>query len=197
MRKHYIYKITNLVNQKIYIGQSVAPKKRWNRHLSDARYNRGSLHLTNAIRKYGEDRFCFEIIDVLNDVEGADKVEQEMIKQHSSFDREHGYNKALGGTSSRIVSEETKQKIRAMRTGTKASEETKKRMSLSMMGKNAGHSNGMYGRRGPLAKLTLFKAQKIREEYRSNETSMLKLAKQYRVSKKTILNIIHNRIYIS
>ena len=60
-----IYKITNLINNKIYIGQSVDIKKRWATHKRQA-FIKGKeydKYLYRAIRKYGIDNFSFEIIE--------------------------------------------------------------------------------------------------------------------------------------
>ena len=53
-----IYKIQNLINGKIYIGQSVHIKARFNAHKSEAR-NGNTRPLYNAIRKYGVENFSF------------------------------------------------------------------------------------------------------------------------------------------
>ena len=60
----YIYKITNTVNNKVYIGQTVQtnPKMRWYAHLADARRGKKS-YLYDSIRKYGQESFVWEIID--------------------------------------------------------------------------------------------------------------------------------------
>ena len=57
-----IYKITNLINNKIYIGQTINPiSQRWSAHKSHAK--NGSTHkLGRAIRKYGEENFKIELI---------------------------------------------------------------------------------------------------------------------------------------
>lgn len=60
----YVYKITNLANHKIYIGQTIRPvEDRFKRHITDAINNKLDTHLARAIRKYGKDNFCIEIID--------------------------------------------------------------------------------------------------------------------------------------
>ena len=51
-----IYKITNIINNKVYIGQTVhSLQRRWTQHIIDA-YNCKSKnnHFQNAIRKYGK-----------------------------------------------------------------------------------------------------------------------------------------------
>ena len=61
-----IYKITNKINQKIYIGQSVNISKRWTAHRNGAfNPNNGQYNtpLYKAIRKYGIENFTFEILE--------------------------------------------------------------------------------------------------------------------------------------
>lgn len=64
-----------------------------------------------------------------------------------------------------------------------------------MIGKNVGSNNGMFGKKSSHAKLTQKQAMDIRVEYATGEISMLKLALKYGVSKRTILNILHGKIY--
>ena len=60
-----IYKITNKINNKVYIGQSIDIYRRWERHrivaFNDA-YPQYNCMLYKAFRKYGYDNFSFEII---------------------------------------------------------------------------------------------------------------------------------------
>ena len=57
-----IYKITNIVNGKFYIGQSADWRSRWRQHKTAAR--RGNTqHLYMAMRKYGIENFSVEIVD--------------------------------------------------------------------------------------------------------------------------------------
>lgn len=63
---YFAYLITNNVNQKVYIGITINPKERWQRHQSNAR-NEASIrgkgtYLYNAIRKYGIKNFTFEVV---------------------------------------------------------------------------------------------------------------------------------------
>ena len=120
------------------------------------------------------------------------------IEQYKSFDKNYGYNIALGGNGKRIVSERTKKKkkIAQFMTGRIPSEETRKRRS--MIGKNVGEKNGMFGvtsEHASCAKLTFAQANEMRKEYLAGGTSSLKLAKKYGVSKRTVLNILHDKIY--
>lgn len=93
----YIYKITNLINNKIYIGQTIhSINQRWNNHLSNAR--KGSkLHLYEAIRKYGSHNFTIECIDMADTIEDLNKKEKYWIEFFKSLDPSVGYNNIEGG----------------------------------------------------------------------------------------------------
>ena len=92
-----IYKITNLVNGKIYIGQSINIEKRWKDHQLRAfqkskEYNK---YLYRAIRKYGIDCFSFEVICECSKEE-LDELEHKYIVQYKSNDKQYGYNETGG-----------------------------------------------------------------------------------------------------
>lgn len=100
-----IYKITNLLNQKVYIGQTTKTiEERWNGHKT----NPGCKKLHRAIKKYGSENFKIEEIYVSFDLENLNKIEELLINKFKSI--ENGYNLRLGGKYS-PQSEETKKKI--------------------------------------------------------------------------------------
>ncbi len=61
MVSHYIYKITNTLNQKIYVGKSKNPKVRWRQHKSHSKKRNTKLYY--AMRKYGIENFTFQILE--------------------------------------------------------------------------------------------------------------------------------------
>lgn len=129
----FIYKITNLVNNKLYIGQTRRVcEVRWNEHLND----RGLL-LGRAIRKYGKDCFKFELMFSANSQEELDFLEMLVIQITHSCDPYFGYNCREGGNSTSF-SESSREKMSISQTGKKQSGETRKKRSLSMKGKNTG-----------------------------------------------------------
>ena len=95
-----IYKITNMVNGKVYIGQSVDVEVRWRSHKSELRGNyHENPYLQNSWNKYGEDNFKFEIIESCNQ-EDLNKLEIYYIKEYNSYIRaenSNGYNMTEGG----------------------------------------------------------------------------------------------------
>ena len=81
-----IYKISNLINGKIYIGQSVHIEKRWQQHCN----NTGRSLIAKAIQKYGKDSFSFQIIEECKEEELNAKEEYYIRKYNSIVP--NGYN---------------------------------------------------------------------------------------------------------
>lgn len=105
----YIYKITNNINKKMYIGKTIRqPEIRWNEHLTDTRHP--DLPLQRAFKKYGKEQFTFEIIEEVDDSLLND-LEIYYIKHFNSF--EHGYNATTGGEggANHILSKEQQELI--------------------------------------------------------------------------------------
>ena len=98
-----IYKITNLINNKIYIGQSKDIEKRIKEHFwkakceKDISYN-SALH--SAIRKYGENNFKWDVVEEC-DMQTIDEKERYYIQAYNSISP-NGYNILIGGQSYRI-----------------------------------------------------------------------------------------------
>jgi group I intron endonuclease len=109
----YIYKITNIKNNKCYIGETIQnPKKRWKDHRSAIKRDDGCKALKNAINKYGLNNFKFEVIIICFD-EDRLIYEKEYIKKYNSM-VPNGYNILAGGQEGVLGfkhSEETKKKI--------------------------------------------------------------------------------------
>lgn len=131
MKTFEVYKITNKVNNKIYIGiTNQGAGVRYLHHLYEARSG-SPFPIHNAIRKYGKDNFTLEIIELCGTSEILKEREKYWIAFYNSTDRNIGYNMTEGGdgTFGRRHSEETKEKIRQKALGRKHSEEAKKKMS--------------------------------------------------------------------
>ena len=92
----YIYKITNDVNGKIYIGKTdFSIEKRWKEHLSDfQRKKHENRPLYRAMYKYGSSHFHIQLIEECS-VEEAPEREKYWIEQYTSF--KNGYNATAGG----------------------------------------------------------------------------------------------------
>jgi group I intron endonuclease len=172
----YVYKITNKINNKIYIGKANDPEVRWKKHLYTAKYGEkkyGFQYIHAAIKKYGVENFIFEIIGSYPSEDDAFNAEMHYIAELKSKNRNFGYNLTDGGEgpSGRVQSEEEKKKRaesiisgnyrgdRSKHFGKKHTEEHKKNISEGNKGKilspeirqhisesKMGNKNGMYGR---------------------------------------------------
>ena len=91
-----IYKITNTLNNKSYIGQSIHIKQRWKEHIQASRNKEPQSLISKAIKKYGKENFKFEIIEQCKIVD-LDEREIYWIKYYNSYSS--GYNMTMGGES--------------------------------------------------------------------------------------------------
>lgn len=91
----YIYKITNSINQKQYIGKTTYPNIRWKQHLNES-LNKRSSHraLYAAMQKYGRENFTFEIIEEVPEDQVCER-ECYWIQKYNTY--HDGYNETLGG----------------------------------------------------------------------------------------------------
>lgn len=127
-----IYKITNLVTNKVYIGQTIVSiKKRWGDHCSKGSNCR---FLSKSIAKHGKNNFHIEEIDRADTLEDLNKKEAYWIDFYKSTDPEFGYNLSSGGDN-RQCHEDTKDKISKANSGKKRTEESKEKMRQAQLGK--------------------------------------------------------------
>ena len=92
----YIYKITNKINEKIYIGKTLDTiEKRWNQHCSDYKRERCEKRpLYNAMNKYGIENFEISLVEEC-DKNILSERETYWIEYYGSF--KYGYNATIGG----------------------------------------------------------------------------------------------------
>lgn len=150
-----IYKTTNIINGKIYIGQDSN---------NNPKYIGSGKILKKAIKNYGKENFKKEIIEYCTSITDLNEKEIYWIKFYNSTDKNIGYNIAHGGYINlhkigSTHSDEVKNKMKdswAKRkldpefvhnmTGFKHSAETKQKYSDDRIGKLTGEKNGMYGK---------------------------------------------------
>jgi group I intron endonuclease len=120
-----IYKTTNLLNNKIYIGQDSN---------NNPKYLGSGLLLKKAIIKYGKDNFKKEIIEFCDNKKHLNEREKYWIEEFKSMDKSVGYNLSEGGFGGNTYTEETKKKISDMMKNRIVSEETRKKMSNARKG---------------------------------------------------------------
>ena len=120
-RVYVVYKHTNKINNKCYIGitRQNPPRKRW----KNGTTYKSNKHFTNAINFYGWENFSSEILFEGLTREEAERKEIELIAYYKSQQPKFGYNIANGGNCKGTVSEETKRKLSVAHTGKKLSSE--------------------------------------------------------------------------
>ena len=123
---NYIYKITNQINGKIYIGKHSTD------NLNDGYMGSGIL-IRKAEKKYGKENFTKEYLAFCDTEEKLNWFEKFYIKKYKA--RENGYNLTDGGDGSlgRYQSEETKMKISNTKSGVKVP-----KLSIALKGKPSG-----------------------------------------------------------
>lgn len=219
-----IYCYTNTVNNKKYIGQTINPIQRYNAHkssyqnINDKEYN-SLLH--RAFRKYGFDKFIYEIL--VQDIDDINILNELEIYYINKFNTQtpNGYNVEKGGKNCKKPKtlEHRKKEIWGQ---AKLTEEEVIKLRIAYQNKkspteiyekeykNRLHYNSFLniwsGRRyslimpevfqtGHHTKLTNEIVKQIRQDRKNNNLSYDKLAQKYGVSKGTIADIIKQRTW--
>jgi len=197
-----IYKITNIVNNKVYIGSSSRLHQRFIKHKNDLDGGRHTnKHLQSSYDKYGRDSFVFEIIEICNKDIFLER-EQFYCDLYKSNCKAKGYNKRLIVESNRGFSfkmppsakeelrrqgiergrtDEFKKFMSNLHKGKEVSSETRKKMSESHKGNKMSNEAKL--------KLSEHKSQPIvnmenGEVYQNTKECSEKLG----ISKSTIFN---------
>jgi group I intron endonuclease len=128
-----VYKITNILNKKGYVGITKNSLDwRWKKHLDSL--SRGhDQFLYRAIRKYGIDNFKIKKISSASSIEELNLLEKLYIKKYKTYFKHHGYNMTLGGDlSGYCPSEKTRKKLSKAATGKVQSQQTRDKRSKSI-----------------------------------------------------------------
>ena len=219
----YIYVIQNKITNKIYVGKAANPEDRWSKHRIYAKGGKDKYpdhfqYLHASIAKHGADQFTFQVIEEFDDETDCFEAEKFWIQFFRSWDKGYGYNLTAGGegAAGRILSDETKNKIRIKAIGRLHTEETKnkiseagilrinspetrQRISDSNKGRKlteeqaAANSLRQRGELSPTANLTNNQANEIRELVKTHTVKAV--AKMYDVSVSTISHIKNYRTY--
>lgn len=166
-----IYKATNKINGKKYVGQTVfSLEKRRCQHINDALSNKDTYYFHNALRKHGPDNFEWTILHECGVIEELNMLEMYYIRLYNTFEK--GYNLTLGGDGmvgfehseeskkkmsdaqkgsknhnyGKTFSEKHRRKMSEAQVGKYFSEKTRKKISRARTGKCVGKDNSMYGK---------------------------------------------------
>lgn len=178
-----IYKTTNLVNGKIYIGKDSK---------NDPEYLGSGLYLINAIKKYGKENFFKEILETCNSEIDLNEREKYWISIYNSKDRSVGYNLAEGGSGGNTRSGFTESELNEykvkmsesiknsvayqmsvkLKTGITRPEHSKKMKELYASGKLIPHNLGV-----PTSEEVRKKISKKNKGRKLSEETKLKMSK--------------------
>lgn len=149
----YIYVITNKLNNKIYIGQTVnTVEERFNDHC-----RRNGTAIDRAIHKYGRNNFDVETICEAKNIDELNELERYYIKLANSTNPKIGYNLCDGGGNT---------------SGYHHRNDSKKKMSQSRIGMFSGEKNPFYGKHHSQAQKEKWsrerKGRKLTDEWKAN-----------------------------
>jgi len=128
---YIVYKTTNLVNGKFYIGKH---KQKFHFPILFDGYFGSGVGINRAIKKYGKENFIRETLHVFYTPEKAYQKEKELVDENF-INRTDTYNVIGGGYGASKISSETKQKMSNSHKGIIKSEETRQRLSKAHKGK--------------------------------------------------------------
>lgn len=201
-----IYKITNLIDGKIYVGQTVNYRKRKNTHLASLKRGKHhNSHLQRAFNKYGESSFEIELIKECK-ISELDSLEKEYIEKLNCLSGCNGYNLMDGGQKFRNFTPEVRRKMSLAGKGRVFTEEHKKRISEAQKGRSitiasiqkANKTKKIRrvhcGEKNPNALISNEVAKQIIVELLNNET-VSDISEKYQVSSDTVYNLMYNRTY--
>lgn len=168
-----IYKITNKINNKIYIGQTVRALEE---RLSEHKRKRNPL-ISKALKKYGIENFSVEVIYEASTIEELNEKEFEFIRKYNSINP-NGYNQCEGGGNT---------------VGYIHTDEAKKKMSKAKSEMYLGENNPFYGKtHTDEAKKKMSekrKGRKLTEEWKKNISNSC--------TKKKVINIDTGEVFNS
>lgn len=174
-----IYKHTNTINRKVYIGQTYQqPQRRWGNGLSQYRHNK---HFCAAIKKYGWENFNHEIlINNLKTQDEANYWQYFYINYYDSRNPQKGYNLVEGGKSSpfkQLWQNESFRKQQRQRQSVfmkKQMKDSLKRQHLRKTAKQYWENNNQ-AKQKQSQRMTIYLKQKWEdEEYRKKQSERFK-----------------------
>jgi len=193
-----IYKVTNLHNNKVYVGKTTQTlDERISDHIGATKRNSDNAYFHKAIRKHGKESFKWEIICECDPLIINILETMKIIVEHSHVS-EGGYNLTWGGegTNGYKFTDEQVKKLSESHIGHVQSDKTKEKRRISMIGKNKryGKDNNRYG-----IQLSDETKEKIRKSNTKYNTDIIQKIIDYRNNKikwKTISILVNIHIRV-
>ena len=173
----YIYKWTNKINGKIYVGKTTRTiKERLRGYKDDIKsVEKGTYKhkfpIVFALHKYGIDNFIFEVIDIASDNIELNIKETDWIAKLDACNKEIGYNCLKGGNDGWL--------------GRKHTQESKDKMSKTRKGKWQGGIN-------PKSKMNDTDKDNMIIDF-NNSLNILDLSAKYKIHRTQVLRILKSR----
>lgn len=140
MKNSVIYKIRNILNNKIYIGSAIDFNQRKKYHKYQLKNNKHhSIKLQRAWNKYGEGCFVFEIIETVDITDNLLTIEQKYLDLFKPWKTGYNVSKIAGSTLGVKHTQKTKDKMSKVKTGVKTGPRTieaKKNMSKAQLNRD-------------------------------------------------------------
>lgn len=170
-----IYLITNQVNGKKYVGQTVKTlDHRFRQHSVKDTKERSPMAIRRAIRKYGKEKFTIVRLCFAKSVEELSTVENQYILMYNTMQYDLGYNRRSGG-SRYPVSEQSRALISKANKGRKHSKEFCEHRSQLV----SGEGNPFFGRKHSKETLTKIQATKQKNGYVISDETRKKLSENH------------------
>jgi group I intron endonuclease len=187
-----IYKITNTINNKIYIGQTSK---------DDENYFGGGVIIKQAIKKHGKENFVKEILEHCNTIDELNEREIYWISFFDSTNHKIGYNIELGGRSKSHTTY-TREKISSSKKGIKNTESHNKNIGLASSNrseethKKLSSSNKKWKIENPEKwKASYMKMQKTKsEKYWKSEKAQIQMKKLHQKKCKFEFEILQKTL---
>ena len=199
--KYCIYKITNSINQNIYIGSAINFYRRKIKHLTELKaQDHCNEYLQRSFNKYGREAFAFEVLEFNINPDILIEREQYYI---DTFRPQYNICKTAGSPRGRMVSKETRDKIGIAHKNKIVSREARQRMSLSHMGQIVSEDrknklkesmkNNKFALNNINRRKVNGKTYKDIIDLHGNGYGCRRIAKITNLSKSTILNVFNKR----
>lgn len=187
-----IYLVTNLINGKVYVGQTIGDyRRRWTCHRTSKKGSCRALY--RAIQKYGSQNFTIEVIAKASSRAELNLLEVFTILYFKSNKKEFGYNLTTGGDNNTVVNAEVRQKWSKIRKGRLVGSEQRQKISASMKGRefSVEHKNKLKAKRALQVKETT----KIKTGERNNSTGYVGVSKKPNESRYIARVRVNNKTY--